>query len=280
MRILIRILKSMLWTLLIAVIVVVLLLLFFQGKIIYHPHPYANDPAHRRGVLALQYQTAQGRQQAYYLGPRDGRLPHRLWVAFPGNGSLALDWLHLINPPENPDNGFLLIDYPGYGACEGKPSPKSIEESSEAAYGALAASLKTDPAALDKNVDILCQSLGCATGLNFAMDHPVKHVVLISPFTSMREMARRTVGWPLCYILLHNYDNRARLGDLASRADPPRVTILHGDADTFVPFAMGQELARMFPSMIAFEPIPGAGHNSIITMGWDKILAAIRTAQD
>ena len=78
-------------------IVVVLLLLLFQDRMIYHPRPYAEDPAGRYpGIVALQYQTGQGRQQAYYMPPAQGALPGRLWVVFPGNASRALDWVNFL----------------------------------------------------------------------------------------------------------------------------------------------------------------------------------------
>ena len=133
----------------------------------------------------------------------------------------------------------MLIDYPGYGACQGSPSPKAIEDSAEGAFRALAQSLKVEPGAIESNLDLICQSIGCATGLNFAVHHPVRRIILLAPFTSLRDMARRMVGWPLCWLLHHNFDNRARLRELAARAQPPQVTILHGDADMTVPTSMG-----------------------------------------
>jgi pimeloyl-ACP methyl ester carboxylesterase len=84
------------------------------------------------------------------------------------------------------------------------------------------------------------------------------------------------VGWPLCWLLLHNYDNRARLGELAARPRPPRVVIFHGDDDQSIPVAMGRELAAMFPGMIAFHEVPGAGHNTILSAARRQIFAAMR----
>jgi hypothetical protein len=47
------------------------------------------------------------------------RLPARLWVAFCGNGSLALDWTTILAGYPNANDAFLLVDYPGYGKCTG-----------------------------------------------------------------------------------------------------------------------------------------------------------------
>jgi hypothetical protein len=257
----------MLRILITAAVAIVVLLLLFQNLLIYHPRKYSFDFSVRYPFLVpLAYTTAQGRQQSYYFPPRlsPGQPPHRFWVVFPGNGSRALDWMDFLDPPADPRDGFLLIDYPGYGACRGSPSPATIEASAEAAFAALAESLHSQPALLESNLNLLCQSIGCATGLNFAVHHPVDRIILLSPFTSLRDMARLAIGWPLCWLLIHNFDNSARLRELAARPNPPRVIIFHGDADTLVPITMGRQLAAMFPAMITFQSVPGAGHNTIL----------------
>jgi len=269
----------MLRILITSAVAIVILLLLFQNLLIYHPRKYSFDiPTRYPFVVRLAYTTGQGLQQAYYFPPANAptQSPSHLWVIFAGNGSLALDWMGFLHPPPDSRDGFLLIDYPGYGACQGSPSPAAIEDSAEAAFTALADSLHTQPAALETNLNLLCQSIGCATGLNFAVHHPVDRIILISPFTTLRDMARRVIGWPLCWLLIHNFDNTARLAELAARAHPPRVTIFHGDADTSVPYAMGRQLAAMFPAMITFQTVPGAGHNTIVYDARPQILAAMR----
>ena len=275
MSLLKRLLPSLLRILLLTLVAIVILLLLFQNKLIYHPHPYApGELAQYPSVIQLAYTTSQGPQRAYYLPPRDTPL-HRLWVLFPGNGSCALDWATFADAAPDSHAGFLMIDYPGYGACAGAPSPSAIEESAESAFTTLAQTLHTTPAALDSHLGLLCHSLGCATGLNFAIHHPVDRLLLLAPFTSLRAMARRTVGWPLCYLLRRNYDNRARLTQLAARPAPPAITIFHGDADSTIPISMSESLAAQFPRLITFHPIQGATHNSILSDAAPQITAAM-----
>ena len=255
---------------------VVLILLFFQNKLIYHPRSYAGDELSQNpAVIPLTYSTSQGRQQSYYLPPRNLPL-RRLWVVFPGNGSLALDWLGFLTPPADPNDGYLLVEYPGYGVSQGFASPEHIQESAEDAYRTLAGTLHTETDTLDGNIGVLALSIGCATGLNFATHHPVQRVILVAPFTCMRDMARRVVGWPLCWLLLHNYDNRARLAELAARAHRPVVTIFHGDADTTIPIAMGKSLAAAQPDMITFYTVPGASHNTVLFDAQAEIASLLR----
>jgi pimeloyl-ACP methyl ester carboxylesterase len=267
------VLALFLWLLKIAVAVgaiIVLLLFVFQAKMIYHPQPYRPDYARlipARGV-EVDYRTSAGRQTAFYIPPRAAddptTIPKRLWVMFGGNASLALFWADTVRDAPDPDAAFLLVDYPGYGKCEGTPSPRSIQESSEAALTRLASWMKCDRADLERDLNIAGHSLGAAAALQFGVRHPIKRAVLVAPFTSMRDMVREVIGRAFTFILLHDYDNRRRLSELASRADPPQVTILHGDSDTIIPVRMSRELAAAHPNMVRLQVIPHADHVSVL----------------
>lgn len=244
------------------------ILFFGQHKLIWLPRSYgpAYPLALPKHAVELNYSTSQGRQCAFYLPPAadPSAMPGRVWVLFGGNGSLALDWTDFIAQDPERRDGFLLVDYPGYGRCQGSAEPASIEESSEKALAALENHLQMKPGELDPKLDVLGHSIGAAAALQFAVHHPVRRVVLLSPFTSLRAMAQRTVGWPLCWLLRHNFDNRARLAELAARPSPPQVTIFHGTDDTLIPMKMGQSLAAMFPKITTFHAVPGATHDSIV----------------
>ena len=238
-----------------------------QHKLIWSPQHYGAEYKEMlpKRAVELRYSTTQGKQCVLYIPPRKGSAgpPARLWVLCGGNGSLALDWTNLVLEDPNRQDGFLLIDYPGFGNCEGSAEPGSISESMEKAMTELATHLHTTPDELDRRLNVLGHSIGCAVVLEFACRHPVHRVVLLAPFTSLRDMAQKRVGWPLCYLLLHNFDNRARLGQLAGRPEPPRVAIFHGKKDEVIPERMGRELANMYPKMIMFHEVPEASHNSI-----------------
>ena len=254
-------------------------LLLFQRRMIYFPHKYeANYKTNLpENIVELSYQTPQGRQIAFFIPPKI-RLDisaMNLWVLFHGNASVALDWLQLIMKVQNEKTGFLLIDYPGYGKCEGKPSAKNISISCEYAFEILAKHLKVEKSSLENNLNILGYSIGAGVGLQFAVQHQVKCIILISPFTSLLDMARRSVGIPLCYLLRESYDNRARLDELAKLDNSPVVHIFHGDADDIVPFYMGQELANHHPQMIIFHPIKNADHLTILDIIGEQILKIV-----
>lgn len=247
---------------------VAFLLFIYQRRMIYFPRGY--EPSYKQGLPSgareIEYRTSSGKQVCFYIPPQNksAQNPESVWIFFGGNASLALDWLDYKDKFFPPSSGILLVDYPGYGLCEGKPKYQTIGESGEAAFQALAAHLNVAPESLEKNLNILGHSLGAATGLQFAQRHPVNKVILLSPFSTLLEMARRKVGRPLCYVLLDRYDNSRVLDQLVSRNQPPVVHIFHGDADNVVPFSMGKKLAERYPGKVEFHPYKGVDHNFII----------------
>ena len=255
------------------------ILFFAQHKLIWFPRHYGPDykQALPKGAVELRYTTSQGEQCSFYLPPAAdaSAQPERVWVLFCGNGSVALDWTDFVSQAPNKRDGFLLFDYPGYGNCQGSAEPANIEESADKAVAVLAEHLRMNPAELDSKLDVLGHSIGSAAALQFAAHHPVRRVILLSPFTNLRDMARCTVGWPLCYLLRHNFDNRARLAQLAASPSPPRVTIFHGSDDTLVPPKMGRSLAAVFPKMITFHEVPGATHDTIAYVAEAQIYSAM-----
>lgn len=252
---------------LVVVVLVPLILFLFQERMIYEPRRY--EPAYLDsmppGLTPIAYRTSQGAQTAHYLGPRSGTDgPRRVWVVMSGNATLSLTLMGFaLAVPASPD-GFLFVDYPGYGLNEGSPSPPSILEGTEAALAALASRLGIDPTGLEGRIDAIGYSLGAATVLQMAVHHDVGTLVLVAPFTSMLDMAARRVGRPLCYLLRHRYDNRRRLVELVSRSPAPRVVIFHGTADRLVPVEMGRELAALGGDTVEYVEVPGRDHGDIV----------------
>ena len=242
-------------------------LLLYQGRMIYFPRPYESHDrvATDERLSEIDFKTAQGTQRAFYMASRDGSTPPTaLWVVFSGNATCALDWRFFAEDYPDDGAGFLLLDYPGYGDSKGTPSPRSILDASNGALSALAAHLSTDVPTLESRLHTLGHSLGAAASLQFAVQHPVRRVVIVSPFTSLKDMAGRVVGWPLKHVLIHNFDNRKRLDELAARPEPPSVVVIHGAIDEIIPVQMGRELGSRHPSITKYVEIPGGDHNGIL----------------
>ena len=237
---------------------------------IYHPRPYDASYPHALPLngIEINYSLIGGKQTAFYIPGRE-QLPKRLWIAFSGNGSLALDWTSILaRYPANGD-AFLLIDYPGYGKNTGYPTIGNTRAAANAALHALAERLHVREDQL-----VLCaigHSLGAAVALDFAANHEVQRVIAIAPFTSLRDEAATVVGRPLSHLLIENYDNVASLAEVKSRNPNVRAAIFHGVNDGVIPMQMGRQLAEKFP-WIEFFPVEGAGHVSVLTRAHDLII--------
>jgi pimeloyl-ACP methyl ester carboxylesterase len=256
----------------------VAVLYFRQHSMLYHPRPYDASYAQAlpAGGVELDFKTIAGKQVAFYLPPGGGsHLPKRIWVAFCGNGSLALDWTWLLGQDSNSGDAFLLIDYPGYGKSEGYATIGSTRAGADKALEALASHLGVREDEIESRLNVIGHSWGAAVALDFATRHPVQRIVLISVFTTLREEAAIVVGGFLSHLLVENYDNRACLHELSRRSSPPRIAIFHGTEDDDIPIRMGRELAAGFPAFVTFHPVPGGDHVSVIGKAASEILAAI-----
>lgn len=270
-----RVLVRMLFVVVLLIAAFAAMVFFAQDSLIYHPRRYADgfESMLPPGTSRLEYTTDAGKQLAFYLPPRSGAaVPRRVWVAFSGNASVALDWLDLAESYPGNADAFLLIDYPGYGRSEGRASISRTRASADRAVQLIGERLNITEADLSSRLSVLGLSLGSAAALEFAAGHPIERAVLIAPFTTMREEAATLFGRPISYLLRENYDNSSRLAELAKRTPPPRVGIFHGTADTLIPVRMGRELAESAPAIAEFFPIEGATHDTIFGSAVDEII--------
>ena len=253
-------------------------LYFRQHSMIYHPYAYPPNYAQKLppDAIELHFKTIAGKQTAFYLPRGAGeQLPQRLWVAFCGNASLALDWTDLIARDRKDGDAFLLIDYPGYGRSEGYVNIVTTRAAADNALDALAIHLRVKKEQLELHLNTIGHSLGTAVALDFARRYFVQRIILIAVFTTLREEGATVVGSSLSHLLVENYDNRAALRELLQRSPPPHVIIFHGTEDNVIPVRMGRELAEMFSSFVTFHPIPSADHVNVLNLAETEILGAM-----
>jgi pimeloyl-ACP methyl ester carboxylesterase len=242
------------------------LVVLFQGRFIYFPLRYSPAElaeAKTIGVQEVRFRTSQGNQAAFFWRSEDSEtIPQNIWIVFGGNGDVALGWVALVRDFSGP--GFLLIDYPGYGICEGRPNPQSILENSERALQTL-----LEQKHWKVGADALCvlgHSVGGAAALQFAAKHVVGKIVVLSTFTAMDDMIRAQIRISLGRLLRHRFDNVASLKAILSHKHVPEICIFHGEADELIPSNMGRALAQLDPKLIKFVEIPGAHHNDVVQM--------------
>lgn len=253
------------------------LLVGCQAKLIYFPRPYAAGTTaewqQRTGGKEIDFTSSQGRQRAFLQGRL--KSPRNLWIFCGGNGTVALDWSKWIQDHGPEEDAWLLVDFPGYGDCEGAPSPERIRESLKTVIPLASREIGWDGLSDPGRLCFFGHSLGSAACLLAAADFKIQRGVLIAPFTSTMAMSRERIGLPLGFLVWHRFDNSARLAELAARG-PGKVTIIHGTADNSIPIGMSRTLADEQKQLVHLTEIPGGSHNTIQETHAEIVASALR----
>jgi pimeloyl-ACP methyl ester carboxylesterase len=256
------------------------LLLGCQSKLIYFPRAYPVGLSGRwveeTPGRMVNYATSQGKQRAFLQGNLEN--PQRLWIVCGGNGTVALEWSGWLKRHGAAADAWLLVDFPGYGDCEGAPNPKRIAENLRTVVPLACQEIGWDGVRKER-LRVFGHSLGAAACLMGAVEFGVRGGVLLAPFTSTMDMTNEVVGLPLGFLVTHRFDNRARLTELAEKG-PGRLVILHGSDDEVIPVAMGSELAAAHPEWITFRELDGGRHNTLQEDHTAEIVQAMREVSE
>jgi pimeloyl-ACP methyl ester carboxylesterase len=230
------------------VLVIILFAVVFYGqrRLLYAaPHP-AQPPGPELGELIQLPSTV-----AAWLPP--ARSDGAVIIHFHGNGEQLGILQPIVSALRAQGLGVLAVEYPGYGLAPGSPSERSLTSAAAEARDFALDRLRVPAGRLV----IEGQSLGTAVAAQLAARGRVQKLVLISPMTSVSDLVARFFPFPARYVVRDRFDTRA----IAPSIRMP-VLIIHGRDDDVVPFAMGEELERLFPEarLIAIE---GAGHNDL-----------------
>jgi pimeloyl-ACP methyl ester carboxylesterase len=246
-----------------------------ERSALYHPRPYRWDEIAAflsRGGTRINYRTGQGQQTAWLMWPTKPAPPPRLWVVCGGNGARAIDMEPVRRLIDRPNDAFVLIDYPGYGACQGLPGPASVREnvvrSVREAAKRVGLDVDRDPGA----VIAFGHSLGCAAALMAVHEFHLRSAVLCAPFTSTREMSEWRFGIPAKGApFAQQFDNRPPLAEM--NANGGRAFLFHGSADEVVPLQMSKTLAAEDADAVRLTVVDGAGHNDLLSKARKQLAA-------
>jgi hypothetical protein len=216
--------------------------------------------------VGLPYQdvaltTNDGVRIAGWFIPAPGAASTILWLH--GNAGNISHRVHNIRELHDrvPAHIF-IIDYRGYGRSEGTVSERGTYEDARAALAYLRARDDVD----QNNIVVFGRSLGAAVAVELALHNPPRALILESPFTSIKAMARTVLPLlPIGPLLRTRYDNLAKIPNLRVP-----LLILHGDRDGIVPYQQGRELFEAAPEPKRFYTIAGAGHNDTYLAGGEK----------
>lgn len=243
--------KIILWTLLFYLVYCGFLFLMqrqilFPRYLIDTPYRSENPPFMEK----MWIKTSFGKTEAWFLppDPMNKVEPSPAVIFAHGNGELIDFWPDELKRFNHFGIGVMLLEYPGYGRSQGKPSQKSITETFNNAYNILIERKDVDPA----KIILFGRSLGGGAVCTLAAERPSAALILMSVFTSARSFAKKYFAPG--FLVRDPFDNLAVVGNY-----PEPVLVLHGKFDEVIPYSHGMALYKSAPhaTMITYE----SGHN-------------------
>jgi uncharacterized protein len=248
----------------------------WQERIVWQP-PMMDVPGADSGAVRVDYSAEDGQRLfAYVVG--DLRTARGVLIAFHGNAEVAawsVGWAR--ETVRRTGWAVVLPEYRGYGGLSGPPTYKGSILDARAAWR----TTQERVGDAQKPVALYGHSLGTAVASELASEQPPAVLLLVSPFTSARDMARGMGGrplsalWPLIGRVA--FDTRAKVAGL----DAP-VFVAHGGRDRVIPVRMGREVHAAARRKGELLIIPAAGHNDILLVApadyWRWLTNALATA--
>ena len=254
-----------------AVLVIVPLALFLlQDSLIFFPRPLSESQRSeitRRHAFAgeILLKSGDGKQLHAWHVPAAVGAP--LVLYFGGNAE-DVSWMIPEARRRTPDVAWLLVNYRGYGGSEGSPSEETITADALQWYDHVAAHLKP------RAISVFGRSLGSGAAVVVASQRKVDAVILVTPFDSLVEVARRHYPFlPVGMMLRHRFDSLER----APRIAAPLLCIA-AQRDEVIPSSHARRLHDAWGGEKRWIELEGAGHNSTdgIPAFWQSIEAFLK----
>jgi fermentation-respiration switch protein FrsA (DUF1100 family) len=190
----------------------------------------------------------------WHIPPR-GEKPVVLY--FHGNGGSLRFRVDRFRALAADGTGLIALSYRGYGGSSGRPTEKGLIDDALATYAFAAARYPASRLAL------WGESLGTGVAVALAAQKPVGRIVLESPFTSIADIAAQ-IYWffPVRLLIKDSFRSDLLIGTVTAP-----FLILHGDKDSIVPIALGDQLYKLITAPKRFVRFPGAGHNELAAYG-------------
>ena len=177
--------------------------------------------------------------------------PAPVVIYFGGNAE-EVSWMLEEAPRRAPGVGWLLIDYRGYGSSEGSPSEAALTSDGLAWYDYATGTLKAS------KVFLFGRSLGSGVAVQLAAERPLAGVILVAPFDSLVEVAKRHYPYlPVDWMLKHRFDSIGRAPKIAV----PLLCLVAAD-DRIIPAEHSRRLYAAWGGPKQWVELQGAGHNS------------------
>ncbi len=228
---------------------------FNQRNMLYYPTRDIAAPE-AYGLSGVQEQfikTPDGTRLQLWVKPAQDGLPTLIY--FHGNGGHLGYRQEIYRAMTNAGLGLIALSYRGYGKSQGKPDEAGMAMDTEAALNFALTELQIPP----ERIILYGESLGTHFALRNGANRNLGAIVLMAPFSSIRQRASEMYWWlPVPLLLKDSFDSYA----YALQQRSP-VLIMHGEADRLIPIAHARKLMGAIPSTKELVPLKNVDHYQI-----------------
>ena len=234
-------------------------LFFAQRNLIYLRSWPPVDPATvgLSNVEVVAIPTSDGETLVAWWSPPQPGKPTVLFLH--GNAGTVADRSEAFAFYQGMGLGAMFLEYRGYGGSTGTPSEKGLIADAIAAYDWLL-SKGVSP---DK-IGVVGESIGSGPAVALATTKPVSALALEAPFTSMVDVIAHHYPWlPVRLLLRDRWESERRIAALSVP-----LLVIHGTADSVVPYALGVRLYDAAPGKKRLITAEGADHGDLFGEGY------------
>jgi pimeloyl-ACP methyl ester carboxylesterase len=225
---------------------------FFQERMLFFPRPLDSRPASRPEVEEVTVAAADGVKLRGWLVKGDGA-PAPLVIYFGGNAE-EVSWLADVADHFS-GWSLLLVNFRGYGESEGKPGEKELLEDGLVVHDYA----KRRPEVNSERIVAMGRSLGSGVAVHLAAQRPLQGVILVSPYDSIVEVAKRHYPFlPVSLMLRHRFDSLS----LATQIGAPLLCLVATE-DRVIPAAHSRALFEAWGGTKTWHEVPRSDHDSI-----------------
>lgn len=232
-----------------------LALWLLQERLIFMPQPLGEA---QRGAIKQRHPAV--REVFLDTGAHAWHLPGEPLVIYFGGNAEEVSWML---SQKLPKAGWLLVNYPGYGASPGAPSEQTISADALRWYDYAEREIKPG------RIFVFGRSLGSGPAVLLASERKISGAILVTPFDSLLEVAKRHYPLlPVKMMLRHQFDSIGR----APRIAAPLLCIAAA-RDEIIPSSHARKLHDAWSGPKRWVELEEAGHNTTDSHPgfWDSI---------
>jgi uncharacterized protein len=235
-------------------LIIVVLIALAQDRLLFPRWAMGSSVALPARAERLRLSIASGEELVGVYLPAEGATPEgaALILGFGGNAWNA-DALALYLQSVFPDRNVAAFHYRGYAPSMGKPSTHAILEDAVPIHDHVVARLASN------RVVAVGLSLGAGAAARLASQRPIAGLILVTPFDSLKALAREHYPWAPVGLLLRH---RMEIAEMLAGSSAP-VALISAGSDTIVPPRRTEPLRRSAGNLVLDLVIIGAGHNDL-----------------